>query len=197
MFQAGGGKQFFHGGLSPQELLIPVIVVDLEPAREPQKLDVDVTIAGGTITTGVFAASVEFHGDLFTTEITVRVVARGRGRQRPVARVVSGDGFDPATGSVTIAGRATPPVLTFQVTANLDRDSQVDIAGPRRSHRRPSRRNRGGRRGHDRGGGRPGDRHRMRRTSIDSAQRRVRWPCRPQGPRPPGQGRRERACLRP
>ncbi len=126
VFKAGGGKQFFHGGLSPQELIIPVIEVDLEPAAEPQKLDLSVTVAGGRITTGVFAATVGFHGDLFTSEVTFRVVARGTAGNDPVARVVSGDGYDAATGSVTIqAGR--PSVLTFQVTRNLDRDSQVEL----------------------------------------------------------------------
>ena len=126
VFKAGGGKQFFHGGLSPQELLIPVIVVDLEPAQDPQKLDLAVTVAGGKITTGVFAATVEFRGDLFTSEVTFRVVARGGTDSEPVARVVSGDGYDAESGSVTI-GPDHPTVLTFQVTANLDRDSQVDV----------------------------------------------------------------------
>jgi hypothetical protein len=126
VFKAGGGKQFFHGGLSPQELLIPVIVVDLKPAQEPQKLDLRVTIAGGKITTGVFAATVEFHGDLFTNAVTFRVVARGGTESEPIARVVSGDGYDPESGSVTIAA-ARPTVLTFQVTANLGRESQVEV----------------------------------------------------------------------
>jgi hypothetical protein len=126
VFKAGGGKQFFHGGLSPQELIVPVIEVDLEPAAEPQKLDLSVTVAGGRITTGVFAATVEFHGDLFTSEVTFRVVARGADRNDPVARVVSGDGHDAASGSVTVQADR-PSVLTFQVTHNLDRDSQVEL----------------------------------------------------------------------
>ena len=127
VFRAGGSKQFFHGGLSPQELLIPVIVVDTEPAPAPKELQVDVTIAGGRITTGAFAASVGFTGNLFTTEITVRVVAQGPTGSGVVARVVSGDGFDPATGAVTLQADGTSPVLTFQVTANLERDTAVDI----------------------------------------------------------------------
>jgi PglZ domain len=126
VFKAGGGKQFFHGGLSPQELLIPVIVVDLEPALEPQKLDLEVAVAGGKITTGVFAATVEFHGDLFTNKVTFRVVARGGAGSDPVARVVSGDGYDPESGSVTIQTNR-PSVLTFQVTANLEKDSRVEV----------------------------------------------------------------------
>ena len=126
VFKAGGGKQFFHGGLSPEELLIPVIVVDLEPALEPQKLDLEVAIAGGKITTGVFAATVEFHGDLFTNKVTFRVVARGGAGSEPVARVVSGDGYDPESGSVTVQ-TDRPSVLTFQVTANLEKDSRVEV----------------------------------------------------------------------
>jgi hypothetical protein len=126
VFRAGGSKQFFHGGLSPQELLIPVIVVDTEPAPAPKELQVDVTIAGGRITTGAFAASVGFTGNLFTTEITVRVLAQGPGKGA-VARVVSGDGFDPTTGAVTLKADGTPPILTFQITVNLERNSAIDI----------------------------------------------------------------------
>jgi hypothetical protein len=127
VFRAGGSRQFFHGGLSPQELLIPVIVVDTEPARAPRELRVDVTIAGERITTGAFAASIGFTGDLFTTEITVRVAARGPSGSGGVARVVSGDGFDPATGAITLRAGGPPPILTFQVTANLERDTALDI----------------------------------------------------------------------
>jgi hypothetical protein len=127
VFRAGGSKQFFHGGLSPQELLVPVIVIDTEPAPAPKELQVDVAVAGGRITTGAFAASIGFMGNLFTTEITVRVVAQGPTAGGVVARVVSGDGFDPATGAVTLRADGTSPVLTFQVTANLERDTTVDI----------------------------------------------------------------------
>jgi hypothetical protein len=126
VFKAGGGKQFFHGGLSPQELIIPVIVVDLEPVQEPQKLDISVAIAGGRITTGVFAATVEFLGDLFTDAVTFRVVVRGGTENESVARVVSGDGYDPESGSVTIAP-GSPTVLTFQVVSNLERNSQIEL----------------------------------------------------------------------
>ena len=127
VFRAGGSKQFFHGGLSPQELVVPVIVVDTEPAQAPNRLQVDVSVAGGRITTGAFAATVVFTGDLFTSEISVRVVAKGAPTSAIVARVVSGDGYDPATGSITLRADGPSPVLTFQVTANLERDSTVEI----------------------------------------------------------------------
>ena len=63
VFRAGGGRQFFHGGLSPQELIVPVIVVDLTRAPEPQKLQVGITVAGKRVTTGVFGATLSFDGE--------------------------------------------------------------------------------------------------------------------------------------
>jgi hypothetical protein len=126
VFRAGGGRQFFHGGLSPQELLVPVIIVNLTQAPEPQKLQVHVQVAGGKITTGVFAATLSFQGDLFIDRVAVRVVAAGAGSGQPVARVVSGDGYDADTGTVTV-GVERPSVLTFQVTANLSVGTEVDL----------------------------------------------------------------------
>jgi hypothetical protein len=127
VFRAGGSKQFFHGGLSPQELVVPVIVVDTEPAPAPKELHIDVSVAGGRITTGAFAATLGFTGDLFTREISVRVVARGANGRGVVARVVSGDGYDPDTGSLELRGDSPSAVLTFQVTTNLERNTTVEI----------------------------------------------------------------------
>ncbi len=125
VFRAGGGRQFFHGGLSPQELIVPVIVVEPKRAPEPQKLKVYITVAGDRITTGIFAATISFEGDLFTSEVRVRVVA-GSGGGPPVARVVSGDGYDPDTGTVTVnTGRSS--VLTFLVIENLGANTEVNL----------------------------------------------------------------------
>lgn len=125
VFKAGGGRQFFHGGLSPQELVVPVIVFDLKPAPEPQRVQVEVVVAGKRVTTGVFSATLTFQGDLFTEEVTLRVIAAGAKRQ-PVARVVGGDDYDAATGTITVeSGR--PSVLTFQVTRNLTQGSTIEL----------------------------------------------------------------------
>ncbi|MDE0375151.1 MAG: PglZ domain-containing protein [bacterium] len=125
VFRAGGARQFFHGGLSPQELIVPVIVVESRRAPEPQKLKVGITVAGGRITTGIFAATISFDGDLFTNEVRVRVFA-GSGGGPPVARVVSGDGYDPDTGTVTV-GTGRSSVLTFLVIENLGANTEVNL----------------------------------------------------------------------
>ena len=125
VFRAGGGRQFFHGGLSPQELTVPVIVAELAPAPERSHLKVDIAVAGKRITTGVFSATLRFDDNLFTSQVTVRVVAGSAGAP-VVARVVAGDGYDPDTGSVTV-GAGTSSVLTFQVTENLVVGTKVDL----------------------------------------------------------------------
>jgi hypothetical protein len=125
VFRAGGGRQFFHGGLSPQELVVPVIVLSLAKSVQPQKLAVQVQVAGERITTGVFAATLTFSGNLFTDQLTVRVVA-AESSGPPVARVVSGDGYDPDRGTITVSTEH-PSVLTFQVITNLTTGKRVDL----------------------------------------------------------------------
>ena len=125
VFRAGGSKQFFHGGLSPQELVVPVIVAELARAPQLQRLKVEISVVGERIITGVFAAVVAFEGDLFANNVVVRVVAGASGGS-PFARVVSGDGYNPDTGSVTVSA-GQPSILTFQITKNLAENTQVDL----------------------------------------------------------------------
>ena len=116
VFVAGGGLQFFHGGLSPQELVVPVItVVSDEPAAEP-KYEIDLSVAGGRITTGIVAVTIQMTGDLFTRASGVRVVPSQDGNR--VARVVGGDEFDPSTGTIDAAVDKSQ-VITMQITENL------------------------------------------------------------------------------
>lgn len=116
VFVAGGGLQFFHGGLSPQELVVPVItVVSDEPTAEP-KYEIDLSVAGGQITTGIVAVTVQMTGDLFTRESGVRVVLSQDSSS--VARVVGGDGFDPSTDTIDVAVDKSQ-VITMQISENL------------------------------------------------------------------------------
>ena len=116
VFVAGGGLQFFHGGLSPQELVVPVItVVSDEPTAEP-KYEIDLSVAGGRITNGIVAVTIQMTGDLFTRESGVRVVLSQDGNR--IARVVGGDGFDPSTDTIDAAVDKSQ-VITMQISENL------------------------------------------------------------------------------
>jgi PglZ domain len=116
VFVSGGGLQFFHGGLSPQELIIPVITAVAEDISPEPQYRIHLGIAGERITTGVVAVTVTMTGDLFTRQSRVRLQLV-RNAQR-VAVVVGGDGFDQATETID-ATVDTPRVITMQVTANL------------------------------------------------------------------------------
>ena len=116
VFVAGGGLQFFHGGLSPQELVVPVItVVSDEPTAEP-RYEIDLSVAGGRITTGIVAVTIQMTGDLFTRESGVRVVLSQDGNR--IARVVGGDGFDSSTDTIDAAVEKSR-VITMQISENL------------------------------------------------------------------------------
>jgi len=125
LFKAGGSKQFFHGGLSPQELIIPVVVAQLVPPGDTGSIKVNVDVVGDSISTGMFAATVGFSGNLFTTSVVVRAIAR-RGKDLIVAQVVNGDGFDPSSGTVQVPA-SNEVRLMFQVTKRLDPNDQVEV----------------------------------------------------------------------
>jgi len=125
MFGVAGARRFLHGGLSPQELLVPVIVVRAHVAAPTRGGKVTARVAGDRITTGVFSASLAFEADLFTVERRVRVSAQNR-RGMEIAKVVAGDGYEEDTGSVRLRGDS-PQVITFRITAPLAKGDQVTI----------------------------------------------------------------------
>lgn len=125
LFKAGGSKQFFHGGLSPQELVIPVVVAELTVPSDTGSIKVDVDIVGGSISTAMFAATVGFSGNLFTPSVVLRAIGR-RGRDVVVAHVVKGDGFDPSSGTVEVPA-SNEVRLMFQVTKRLEPNDEVEV----------------------------------------------------------------------
>lgn len=130
LFRGGGARQFFHGGLSPQEALVPVIVARLSSPKASVAAPaptVEVAVAGGRITTRTFAATVTFPGDLFASSgVTVRGVAQRAGAAEVVAEVLDGDGFDAKRRTATIAAGATAQFV-FKVLAGLAKGEKVDV----------------------------------------------------------------------
>lgn len=127
VFAKPGTRQFFHGGLSPQELVVPVIVAETERSVAPKGRRVTVAVAGSRLTTGAFSVTISFEPDLFTSELEVRVVARRLSDKSKVARLVAGEGYDVAAGTARLSADQHN-VLTFQLTANLSRGEEVEVA---------------------------------------------------------------------
>ena len=124
----GSGAGFFHGGISPQEALVPVVVLQIA-APEPVQTDymsVTVSVPGGRISAEAFSIRVGIGGSLFASEVAVRITAADSGGGQ-VARLVPGESVDAHAGTVQL-DPSREAILTFLVTQNLDKGSAVDVS---------------------------------------------------------------------
>jgi hypothetical protein len=130
-FKAKGGRRaYFHGGLSPQEMIVPVLV--LTPLAKPAAgatsgIEWKLTPGSQKLTTRFFSVLVEGRNtDLFELESPrVRVELRSKGRS--VSRPVSASyGFDEASGDVILKRddsrpqEVAPNTITLMVVDEVD-----------------------------------------------------------------------------
>jgi len=129
----GGAKAYFHGGLSPQELLVPVMI--LSPSSKPSAgppVGITWTLIPGSqkLTTRFF--SVQLTGvnsglfDIAPPKVRVELRAKGK----IVSRAVSASyGFEEATGDVALRNDASDSkriasnTITLMVTEEPDQKS--------------------------------------------------------------------------
>ncbi len=129
----GGAKAYFHGGLSPQELLVPVLI--LSPSSKPSTgppVGITWTIIPGSqkLTTRFFSVQLTgVNSGLFNiAPPKVRVELRAKGKI--VSRAVSASyGFEEATGDVALRNdvsnskRIAPNTITLMITEEPDQKS--------------------------------------------------------------------------
>ncbi len=129
----GGAKAYFHGGLSPQELLVPVII--LRPSAKPSAgppVGITWRLVPGSqkLTTRFFSVQIAgVNSGLFEIPPPkVRVELRAKGKI--VSRAVSASyGFEEATGDAALrndAGdskRIAPNTITLMITEEPDQKS--------------------------------------------------------------------------
>jgi hypothetical protein len=109
----GGARAYFHGGLSPQELIVPV--VSLAPSAQtvggpPTAVNWTLTTGTPKLTTRFFSVQIAGRqAGLFGLEPPkVRVEIRAKGK--PISRPVSASyGFEDATGEVQLRLREGEP----------------------------------------------------------------------------------------
>jgi PglZ domain len=126
----GGAKAYFHGGLSPQELVIPVLVLTPKSQRmagPPSSINWTLLTGAKKLTTRFFSVQITGVGTgLFELEPPkVRVELRSKGK--PVSLPVSASyGFEEATGDVTLkladndSKKIEPNTVTVMVTLEED-----------------------------------------------------------------------------
>jgi PglZ domain len=119
----GGARAYFHGGLSPQELIIPVVVMTTTAqtlSKPPTGIQWTLTTGSKKLSTRFFSVQVSGQSSgLFTVEpprVRVEVRAKGKCVSVPVS---ASYGFEQATGDVQLRPSATDPRLIEPDTVTL------------------------------------------------------------------------------
>jgi hypothetical protein len=124
VFKAGGGLTYHHGGISLQEMVIPVLsfripkVVESEPAgRVVQLLDVPEALTNRT-----FGVRLSLLGDLLTTDpVQLRVALVAGDQQVGQAGMAVGAEIDRSSGVVTMEPGAEASLGIMLTVENCDR----------------------------------------------------------------------------
>ncbi len=134
----GGARAYFHGGLSPQELVIPVMVMTTTAqalSKPPTGLQWTLTTGSKKLSTRFFSVQVSGQSSgLFTIEpprVRVEVRAKGKCVSVPVS---ASYGFEQATGDVQLRPAATdarqiePDTVTLMVDVDEIGQKTVSIS---------------------------------------------------------------------
>ena len=126
----GGGRAYFHGGLSPQELIIPVVTMRSAVKASPRSTTIEWTLTPGTakLTTRFFSVQIaggQSESSLFGFE-PPKVRIELRANKKCVSTPVSASyGFEDATGEVTLkisqndSKRIEPNTVTVMVSEEI------------------------------------------------------------------------------
>lgn len=108
VFKSGGGLAYFHGGLSPQELIVPVVTMSpTAQAKAGPPTGIDWSLVPGTpkLTTRFFSVQVTGQQsggillDMETPRVRLEIRARGKCVSRPVS---ASYGFEDGTGEAQL-----------------------------------------------------------------------------------------------
>jgi hypothetical protein len=147
----GGGRAYFHGGLSPQELIVPVVVLHSTTKPSAQTTGIQWTLTPGTskLTTRFFSVQIvanQSQSSLFGFE-PPKVRIELRANKKCVSLPVSASyGFEDATGEVKLKiaeednKRIEPNTVTVMLSEEisqktvgvylLDATTGVELAAP-------------------------------------------------------------------
>jgi hypothetical protein len=126
LISGGGSRGFFHGGCSPQELIVPVVSIEVRAPQGTTLMSVNASITS-KITSQVFTAKVMLNADLLSSPIEVRAVPMLRAEPPVEVGVLATAG-----GAETDAGfvRLEPGhevTLGFRLSTTLERGQEVEL----------------------------------------------------------------------
>jgi hypothetical protein len=126
-FAAPSGRTYFHGGLSLQELLIPVLTIQPAPAPVTAQIEWSLQPVSAKLTTRFFSAIVSGQSvgifDVAKPRIRVEIQAHNKTISTPVSATY---GLSEATGEVEMRPRAEAPdqlepnTITMMLTGDVE-----------------------------------------------------------------------------
>lgn len=129
------GVTYFHGGLSPEESLLPLIHVELQAAQEAtiDKAQVNLTYRGansGVVTTLVPSVELSYPAsDLFGPS-SVRLTVRGFNKQgEAIAQPAASPLVDPTSGEVQL-DRGKSIKIPIRIQEGFEGDFTVQASDP-------------------------------------------------------------------
>ena len=123
VFQAGGGLRYHHGGLSLQEMVIPVLRVRMpEVAQSAPPTVVELPSIPSEITTRAVGVTVALGLGLFTEPTWLRVVLMAHGEKVGMAGMATGAPIDRGRGMVQVS-----PGSAVNVGLMLTRDDCTTV----------------------------------------------------------------------
>jgi hypothetical protein len=125
LIAAGGARGFFHGGLSPQEIVIPVLSIELEPPKGSAVFEVEAEIAS-RITSHIFTAKVGMPHSLLSEPLTIRPVPVRKSDGAEVGVLAAAEGAEQGEGLVRL-NPGEELTLGFRVTKMLTKEDKVNL----------------------------------------------------------------------
>ena len=105
VFKAGGGLSYHHGGISLQELLVPVLAFRMPVTKEAMESGrkVEIMKFQVPISNRTFGLRVALSADLWSKDpVAVRIALIADGEQVGEARMTAGPEYDAATKCVNL-----------------------------------------------------------------------------------------------
>jgi hypothetical protein len=133
-FRAPASEAYFHGGLSPQEFLLPVLKLRLKAGVESAgKINWELRLGSAKITTMHVTVTVSGQGGLFAAEFPPVRVEVWSGTEPCSIPVSATYGFSDSTGEVALRGQSARPnevepnSVTLMLTPKAPRSGTVSI----------------------------------------------------------------------
>lgn len=125
LISAGGARGFFHGGLSPQEVLVPVLTVEMPLPQGSNVLKIETSIAP-KITSNIFTGTLVLPDDLVSEPVTVRPVPVRTTDGHEVGVLVTAGGAEQGEGLVRLEP-GDKITLGFRVITSLAKGDKVAL----------------------------------------------------------------------